>query len=204
MVDDQSEELPESADELLALLELERLEKDLYRGRNPSHANRRGSLFGGQVAAQALRAATLTTSRIFEGFLGAPERAFYYGHSFCGNPLGAAVAREVLRIYAEDKVVEGARARAPHIAKAFAEMADLPGVARTRALGMVGALDLAGAAGYLGGAGWAVYEEARRRGAYLRPLGNVVYVAPPLVISDPDLMLLLSIVRESVAAVATQ
>jgi len=149
-------------------------------------------------------AATLTTSRIFEGFLGAPERAFYYGHSFCGNPLGAAVAREVLRIYAEDKVVEGARARAPHIAKAFAEMADLPGVARTRALGMVGALDLAGAAGYLGGAGWAVYEEARRRGAYLRPLGNVVYVAPPLVISDPDLMLLLSIVRESVAAVATQ
>jgi adenosylmethionine-8-amino-7-oxononanoate aminotransferase len=149
-------------------------------------------------------AATLTTSRIFEGFLGAPERAFYYGHSFCGNPLGAAVAREVLRIYEEDKVVEGVRARAPRIAQAFAEMAELPGVVRTRALGMVGALDLAGAAGYLGGAGWAVYEEARRRGAYLRPLGNVVYVAPPLVISDEDLTLLLSIVRESVAAVATR
>jgi len=149
-------------------------------------------------------AATLTTSRIFEGFLGTPERAFYYGHSFCGNPLGAAVAREVLRIYEEDKVVEGVRARAPRIAKAFAEMADLPGVVRTRALGMVGALDLEGGAGYLAGAGWRVYEEARRRGAYLRPLGNVVYVAPPLIISDEDLMLLLSIVRESVAAVATR
>ncbi|HLG66460.1 MAG TPA: acyl-CoA thioesterase domain-containing protein [Acidimicrobiales bacterium] len=55
------EERPESTDELLALLELEVLDRNLYRGRNPSHANRRGSLFGGQVAAQALRAATLTT-----------------------------------------------------------------------------------------------------------------------------------------------
>jgi adenosylmethionine-8-amino-7-oxononanoate aminotransferase len=145
-------------------------------------------------------AATLTTPRIFEGFLGAPERAFYYGHSFCGNPLGAAVAREVLRIYEEDKVVEGVQIRASRISQSFAEMADLPGVVRTRALGMVGALDLEGPAGYLGGAGWRVYEEARRRGAYLRPLGNVVYVAPPLVIPDKDLALLLSIVRESVGA----
>jgi adenosylmethionine-8-amino-7-oxononanoate aminotransferase len=149
-------------------------------------------------------AATLTTPRIFEGFLGAPERAFYYGHSFCGNPLGAAVAREVLRIYEEDEVVEGVRARAPRIAKAFGEMADLPGVARARSLGMVGALDLAGEAGYLAEAGWRVYAEARSRGAYLRPLGNVVYVAPPLNISDEDLSLLLSIVRDSVAAVATR
>jgi adenosylmethionine-8-amino-7-oxononanoate aminotransferase len=49
-----------------------------------------------------------------------------------------------------------------------------------------------------------VYEEARSRGAYLRPLGNVVYVAPPLNISEEELSLLLSIVRDSVAAVATR
>ncbi len=54
------EEPPESTDELLDLLDLEVLERNLYRGKNPSHTNRRGSLFGGQVAAQALRAATLT------------------------------------------------------------------------------------------------------------------------------------------------
>ncbi len=41
--------------------------------------------------------ATLATPRIFEGFLGLPARAFYYGHTFCGHPLGAAVALEVLR-----------------------------------------------------------------------------------------------------------
>jgi adenosylmethionine---8-amino-7-oxononanoate aminotransferase len=67
---------------------------------------------------------------------------------------------------------------------------------------MIGALDLAGDAGYLADAGWRVYDEALRRGAYLRPLGNVIYVAPPLNILDVDLERLLAIVGESVAAVA--
>lgn len=147
-------------------------------------------------------AATLATRRVFEGFRGAPERAFFYGHSFCGNPLGAAVALEVLRVYEEEKVLAGALPRAARIARCFEGLGALPGVARTRALGMIGALDLAGDAGYLARAGWRVFEEARRRGAYLRPLGNVVYVAPPLVIPDADLDELLGIVTESVAAVA--
>lgn len=147
-------------------------------------------------------AATLATRRVFDGFRGGPERAFYYGHSFCGNPLGAAVALEVLRVYDEEKVLEGVPGKAARIARTFAALGALPGVARTRALGMIGALDLAGDAGYLARAGWQVYEEARRRGAYLRPLGNVVYVAPPLVIPDADLDELLAIVTESVAAVA--
>jgi adenosylmethionine-8-amino-7-oxononanoate aminotransferase len=145
-------------------------------------------------------AATLATPRIFDGFLGGRERAFYYGHSFCGNPLGAAVAREVLRVYEEERVLERAAPKAERIAEAFARLATLPGVERTRALGMVGALDLRAGGGYLADAGWRVYEEARRRGAYLRPLGSVIYVAPPLNIPDADLERLLAIVAESVAA----
>lgn len=145
-------------------------------------------------------AATLATRRIFDGFLGGRERAFYYGHSFCGNPLGAAVALEVLRVFEQERVLECARAGAVRIADAFTAMGSLPGVARTRSLGMIGALDLAGDAGYLAGAGWRVYDEARRRGAYLRPLGNVIYIAPPLNIDAADLERLLAIVSESVVA----
>jgi adenosylmethionine-8-amino-7-oxononanoate aminotransferase len=147
-------------------------------------------------------AATLASARVFEGFLGAPERAFHYGHTFCGNPLGAAVALEVLRVLEEERVLERARPKAERIARCFEALAALPGVARSRALGMVGALDLAGEAGYLASAGWRVYELARQRGAYLRPLGNVVYVTPSLNIPDPDLDELLAIVTECVTRVA--
>jgi adenosylmethionine-8-amino-7-oxononanoate aminotransferase len=147
-------------------------------------------------------AATLVTSRVFEAFLGPPERAFYYGHSYCGNPLAAAVAREVLAVFREERILAQAEAKAQEIAARFRAFASLPGVARTRSLGMIGALDLDARGGYLGRAGWRVYEEARRRGAYLRPLGDVVYVAPPINIPDADLDELLGIVGESVRAVA--
>jgi adenosylmethionine-8-amino-7-oxononanoate aminotransferase len=152
-------------------------------------------------------AATLATPRIFEGFLGDPGRAFYYGHSFCGNPLGAAVALEVLRIFEEEQIVASVAPRARRIADAFDALAALPGVQRVRHRGMIGALDLdldlgpEDEGGYLARAGWRVYEEARRRGAYLRPLGNVVYVAPPLTIPEDDLDRLLAILAESVETV---
>jgi adenosylmethionine-8-amino-7-oxononanoate aminotransferase len=144
--------------------------------------------------------ATLITPRIFEGFLGLPARAFYYGHTFCGHPLGAAVALEVLRIFEDEKILDRAKPKAARIAAAFEAMRGVPGVARTRALGMVGALDLAGDAGYLARTGWQVYQEALKRGAYLRPLGNVVYLTPSLNIPDPDLDQLLAVLRESVEA----
>ena len=145
--------------------------------------------------------ATLATERIFEGFLGEADRAFYYGHTFCGNPLGAAVAREVLRVFEDEQILDRAKPKAERIALAFEGMAGVPGVERTRSLGMVGALDLAGDAGYLAEAGWRVYDAARERGAYLRPLGNVVYVTPSLTIPDEDLDRLLAIVRESIESV---
>lgn len=143
-------------------------------------------------------AATLFSDRVFEGFLGSADRAFYYGHSFCGNPLGAAVALEVLRVYREERILECARPKAAKIAAAFQALTELQSVARSRSLGMIAAVDLAGDSGYLASAGWRVYDEARSRGVYLRPMGNVVYVAPPLNIPDEALDRLLATVRESI------
>ncbi len=148
-------------------------------------------------------AATLATHRIFDGFLGDPERAFYYGHTFCGNPLGSAVAREVLRVFDDEQVLAGIAPRGGKIAAAFEALGGLPGVERTRNLGMIGALDLAGDAGYLADAGWRVFDLARERGAYLRPIGNVVYVTPSLNIPEDDLDSLLAILTECVTEVAS-
>ena len=55
------EDTPPTVERLLALLDVERLDRDLYRSPDvASHHPKGMRLFGGQVAAQALRAATLS------------------------------------------------------------------------------------------------------------------------------------------------
>lgn len=144
-------------------------------------------------------AATLSTRRVFDAFVGARDRAFYYGHTYCGHPLGAALAREVLAIYRDEAVLAAAEPKAARIRAAFAAMSGLPHVARSRSLGMMGAVDLAGGDGYLGERGWEIYDRALSRGVYLRPLGNTVYITPPLNIPDDDLEELLSVVSECIS-----
>jgi adenosylmethionine---8-amino-7-oxononanoate aminotransferase len=146
-------------------------------------------------------AATIASERVFVAFLGEPERAFFYGHSYCGHALGAAVALEVLAIYRDERIMEGVPDRSRRIEAAFRRMAEEHEAASNpRAIGMIGAIDLTKGASYTGTLGWKVFAEARKRGAYLRPLGDVIYVAPPLNIALGDLDELLEIVRVSVAA----
>jgi len=147
-------------------------------------------------------AATLASERVFDGFLGDASRALHYGHTYCGNPLGARVALEVLAVYKDEQILEKAAPKAEKLTRAVEAFAGLPGVKSVRSLGMLGAVELEGeASGYLGRAGWRVYEEAKKRGAYLRPLGNIVYTAPALNIPDADLDELLFIFSESIRAV---
>jgi adenosylmethionine-8-amino-7-oxononanoate aminotransferase len=158
---------------------------------------------GKAMSAYVPMGAVLASERVFAAFRGARDRAFLHGHTFCGNPIGAALAREVLAVYRDERILERVASAAPRITRAFERIAAIPGVARVRSLGMIGAADLTDERqGYLGGIGWRVYDEGRARGAYLRPLGSTVYVCPPLVIDDADLDRLLAILEESVRAAA--
>lgn len=143
-------------------------------------------------------AATLTTPAIFDGFTGGAERALYYGHTYCGYPLGAAIAREVLAIYRDERILERAQPKAERLAQRFGGLGDIPGVRDVRALGMVAALSLGSqSTDYLNRLGWKVYERALALGAYVRPLGNVIYLAPALNIPDSELEALLDIVERA-------
>jgi adenosylmethionine---8-amino-7-oxononanoate aminotransferase len=152
-------------------------------------------------------AATLTTQTVFDAFRGDRTRAFYYGHSYCGNPLAAAVALEVLRVFEEERILESIPIRTTMIADCFTQLERLDGASNARSLGMIGAIDLhetldefaqTDEAGYLSDIGWQVHAHAESLGAYLRPLGNVIYVCPPLNIPIEDLQELLEIVTKSV------
>ncbi|MGZ3422905.1 MAG: adenosylmethionine--8-amino-7-oxononanoate transaminase [Polyangiales bacterium] len=161
-------------------------------------------------------AATLTSQRIVDAFSGGRARAFLYGHSYSGNPLGAAIAREVLAVYRDESIVAGVAERAEMIASSLHALAS-PLVRDVRAIGAIGAVELREVPsstrsvatvettddlGYAASIGWRVYDEARKRGAYLRPLGNVVYVCPALNIPLDDLSRLLTVMTESIEAAA--
>jgi adenosylmethionine-8-amino-7-oxononanoate aminotransferase len=157
---------------------------------------------GKAFAAVVPMGAVLVNDRVVSAFFGGRDRALMHGHTFCGNPLGAALAREVLAIFRDERIIERAARLAPTISRAFDRLAGCPRVERVRSLGMIGAADLSDPReGYLGAIGWRVYDEALKRGAYLRPLGSTVYVCPPLTIDESELERLLAILEESVRAV---
>src|SRR5262249_38144023 len=112
-------------------------------------------------------AATLATERIFRAFYGGIEQAFMYGHSYCGNPVGAAVAAEVLRIYRDEAIIPQARPKAERIAQALGRIGLIPGTSRVRSLGMIGAVDLAPSPEGHGRTGWRLAKLAQARGVVI-------------------------------------
>ena len=131
---------------------------------------------------------TMASERIFSGFIGSdPSLTLWHGHSFTANPLGCAVANASLDLLeAEPQRFLGFEARhRPHLQA----MSRHPRVNHCRLIGTLAAFDLAveGTAGYLNPAGPTVKRIAMEEGVFLRPLGQVVYLLPPLCITDAQL-----------------
>ena len=111
---------------------------------------------------------------------------FRSGHSFTANPLGcvAALASLALLEAAPHRHSTMAERHRPHLQR----LAEHPMVCRPRLTGCIAAFDLAGEGqGYLSAAGPALQRRVRRRGVFVRPLGDVVYLLPPLCIDDAQL-----------------
>ncbi|HTY56846.1 MAG TPA: adenosylmethionine--8-amino-7-oxononanoate transaminase [Candidatus Binataceae bacterium] len=156
-------------------------------------------------------AATMTSEEIFSAFLGEPHefRAFYYGHTYTGNPLGTAVAIANLKIFRDEAVLERIQ---PLIAKLKDGLAqrfgDLPHVADIRQWGMMAGVELMrdpqNRISYDVSEliGVRVAKAARKQGVAIRPLGDVIVFMPPLSINAGELDTLLDVAAESVREIA--
>jgi adenosylmethionine-8-amino-7-oxononanoate aminotransferase len=146
-------------------------------------------------------AATLTTERVYEGFVGAPEdgRTFFHGHTFTGNPLACAAALANLDAFECESTLLRLQPKIRQLGELLAEVARMPEVAEVRGRGFMVGIDL-GEHDPVLRLGHRVVLEARRRGAIVRPLGDVVVLMPPLTIRKPDLQRLVEIVAESIRA----
>ena len=146
-------------------------------------------------------AATLATERVYEGFLGAAEeqRTFFHGHTYTGNPLACAAALANLDAFELERTIERMQPKLALLAELLAEVEAMPQVAEVRSRGFMVGIDLGEHAPAMR-MGHRVTLEARKRGAIIRPLGDVVVLMPPLSISESDLRRLVEIAIESIAA----
>jgi adenosylmethionine---8-amino-7-oxononanoate aminotransferase len=146
-------------------------------------------------------AATLTTQRVYDGFLGAPEegRTFFHGHTFTGNPLACAAALASLEAFESEGTLVRLQPKIRLFGELVTELGDLPEVAEVRGRGLMAGIDLGQHDPALR-LGHRVSLEARERGALVRPLGDVVVLMPPLSIDQPELRRLIEIVAASVEA----
>jgi adenosylmethionine-8-amino-7-oxononanoate aminotransferase len=145
-------------------------------------------------------AATLTTERIYEGFLGRPEelRTFFHGHTFTGNPLGCAAGIATIETFERERTVPRSLAKIELLQRLLHErVAPLDGVAEIRQCGLMVGIEL-----YPGdGLGNRVAAAARRRGAVIRPLGDVIVLMPAPAMSEHTLDRLVTIAAGSIAEV---
>ncbi|MFT3866054.1 MAG: adenosylmethionine--8-amino-7-oxononanoate transaminase [Solirubrobacterales bacterium] len=146
-------------------------------------------------------AATLTTEAVYDGFLGAPAEAktFFHGHTYTGNPIACAVALANLDIFRDERTVEALQPKIALLERRLAEIAEMPGVTEVRSRGVMVGIDLGEHDPELR-VGHRVTLEARKRGAMIRPLSDVVVLMPPLSITEAELEDLLDITVESIAA----
>ena len=147
---------------------------------------------------------TLASERLHAGFVGLdPSITLYHGHSFTANPLGCAAALASLDLLERqpERHQEMAERHRPRLQK----LARNPKVQRPRLVGTIAAFDLVAPAsegpdGYLHPIGRRLQRRLLEAGVFLRPLGQVVYLLPPLCISDAQLDACYDALAEAIAS----
>ncbi|MCL4138375.1 UNVERIFIED_CONTAM: hypothetical protein GTU68_024537, partial [Idotea baltica] len=154
-------------------------------------------------------AAVAVGERVFDGFCGNIEelRTFYFGQTFSGNPLAAAVSTENLKLFAERELLKNVAEISTHLETCLAsQVAELDHVDEIRQCGLMVGIELTEKPGarqpypISALAGHRITLEARKRGVIIRPLGNVIVLMPSLVFSKAEVEQLVSVVRESICA----
>ncbi|TAG08949.1 MAG: adenosylmethionine--8-amino-7-oxononanoate transaminase [Verrucomicrobia bacterium] len=137
-------------------------------------------------------AATLTTGRIYDAFLGDAEKAFYYGHSYTANPLGCAAALANLMIFRDEQTLSTLPEKICHIQKCLTALkASHPQVHEVRQCGMIAGIELRRADGekfpVSERMGEQICHAARAHGLLTRPILDTIVFMPPLCISRAEI-----------------
>ena len=145
-------------------------------------------------------AATLTTKKIYDSFLGEFNdwRHLFHGHTYTGNPLAAAVANENLKMYQKYSLIKKIQKTSKIFERYYQEISELDIVGDIRHKGMLMGIELVSDKKKKSpihpkkSINKIFFEQGKKQGIYLRTLGNIVMLVPPLAISEKELELLIN------------
>jgi adenosylmethionine-8-amino-7-oxononanoate aminotransferase len=151
-------------------------------------------------------AATLASGEVFDAFLGktAEGKQFFHGHTFGGNPLAAAAALASIDLFHQEHTLANVAERALQVAQRLQLLVDHPHVGDIRQLGLMIGIELVAdratnspfpSASLIGRR---VCRKALENGVWIRPLGDVLVLMPPLSIRADEIDFLLEVVEGSI------
>jgi adenosylmethionine-8-amino-7-oxononanoate aminotransferase len=141
--------------------------------------------------------ATITTDTVYSAFYdgGDASKTLFHGHTYAGNPICCAAALANLEIFETEPVLKRVQERADCLASLLKEhFSDHPLIGDVRQQGLMVGLELVRDRSTrqpfpaTQSVGWQVCSAARDRGVFLRPLGDVVVIMPPLSIEEGELV----------------
>ena len=140
-------------------------------------------------------AATLSSKKIYDSFLGefGEQRHLFHGHTYTGNPLAAAAANENLEMYRKYNLIKKVQKTSRVFEKYFEEISGIDYVGDVRHKGMLMGIELVQdqkkkiPISPKRSINRIFFEEGRKNGIYLRTLGNIVMLVPPLSITEQEL-----------------
>ena len=144
-------------------------------------------------------AATLANKKIYDSFSGEFNnwKHLFHGHTYTGNPIAAAVANENLQMYKKYNLIKQVQKTSKIFEKYSQEILDIDIVGDVRHKGMLMGIELVSnkkkktPIRTKKSINKVFFEEGKKQGIYLRTLGNIVMLVPPLSIQQNELELLL-------------
>jgi adenosylmethionine-8-amino-7-oxononanoate aminotransferase len=157
-------------------------------------------------------AATLTSQKVFDGFLGEYEekKTFFHGHSYTGNQLGCAAALASLEVFEKEETLKRLEPKIQHLGHLLKEIETLKHVGDVRRVGIMTGIELVRDKKTAQPFEWKdqvavrVCRDMVSKGFLIRPLGNVVILMPPLSITQDELSRTVTALKASIQQITEE
>ena len=148
-------------------------------------------------------AVTLTTNKIYKAFLGnyKDNKQFFHGHTYTGHPVGCTACITNIDHYKKTNLIVQIQQNSIHVQKKLNKFYDLDIVSKIRHKGLLTGIDLVNgkkSLNFVKGLpiNYYIMKESLKRGVYLRTLGNILTIIPPLAIPRAKLDILIDVSYE--------